>query len=48
MGFVGAKIPCPHGPCEGNVGLRKNVEYFKAARENVGEEFPLMLALNMC
>ena len=29
FGFVGAKIPCPYGPSEGDEGLRKNVEFFK-------------------
>ncbi|XP_062501533.1 L-rhamnonate dehydratase-like [Corticium candelabrum] len=43
LGFVGAKIPCPYGPSDGDTGLRKNVEFFKAAREKVGEDFPLML-----
>ena len=42
LGFVGAKIPCPHGPSEGDLGLKKNVEFFKRARENVGNDFPLM------
>ena len=26
LGFVGAKIPCPHGPSEGDQGLEKNVQ----------------------
>ena len=43
MGFVGAKIPCPFGPDAGEAGFRKNVEYFKAARELVGPDYPLML-----
>jgi L-rhamnonate dehydratase len=43
LGFVGAKIPCPYGPSEGDAGLRKNVEYFKNARAQVGDDFPLML-----
>lgn len=43
LGFVGAKIPCPHGPAEGDVGLKKNVEFFKNWREKVGDDFPLAL-----
>ena len=43
LGFVGAKVPCPYGPSEGNEGLRKNVAFFREWREKVGPEFPLML-----
>ena len=43
LGFVGAKIPCPYGPSAGDEGLRKNVAFFKDAREKVGPDFPLML-----
>lgn len=43
MGFVGAKIPCPYGPSDGDEGLRKNVAFFKEWREKVGPDFPLML-----
>jgi L-rhamnonate dehydratase len=43
LGFAGAKIPCPHGPAEGDVGLEKNVDFFRKWREAVGPEFPLML-----
>ncbi|KAK6187705.1 hypothetical protein SNE40_005669 [Patella caerulea] len=43
FGFVGAKIPCPHGPAEGDEGLRKNVEFFRKWRETVGDSFPLSL-----
>ncbi|XP_046379310.2 L-rhamnonate dehydratase-like [Haliotis rufescens] len=43
FGFVGAKIPCPYGPDEGDEGLRKNVEFFKGWREKVGPDFPLSL-----
>ena len=41
-GFVGAKIPCPYGPSEGDEGLKKNVDVFKQARNSVGPDFPLM------
>ena len=41
-GFVGAKIPCPYGPSEGDEGLKKNVNVFKQARQSVGPDFPLM------
>jgi len=40
---VGSKIPCAYGPSDGDEGLKKNVEIFKAAREAVGPDFPLML-----
>uniref|UniRef100_A0A0B7BEW8 Mandelate racemase/muconate lactonizing enzyme C-terminal domain-containing protein n=1 Tax=Arion vulgaris TaxID=1028688 RepID=A0A0B7BEW8_9EUPU len=43
LGFVGAKIACCHGPSDGDVGLRKNVEFFKGWREKVGPDFPLSL-----
>ena len=31
LGFVGAKIPCPYGPSDGDEGLRKNVEFYKVS-----------------
>jgi len=43
LGFVGAKIPCPYGPSDGDEGLRKNVEFFKGWRKKVGPDYPLML-----
>ncbi|ESO83459.1 hypothetical protein LOTGIDRAFT_133359 [Lottia gigantea] len=43
FGFVGAKVPCPYGPSEGDDGLKRNVEFFKGWREKVGDDFPLML-----
>jgi L-rhamnonate dehydratase len=43
LGFVGAKIPCPYGPSEGDEGLKKTMEFFKEARASVGDDFPLML-----
>jgi L-rhamnonate dehydratase len=43
LGFVGCKVPCPYGPADGVEGMRKNVEFFKQSREQVGEGFPLML-----
>lgn len=42
FGFVGAKIPCAHGPSEGGEGFKENVEIFRKARESVGPDFPLM------
>ena len=42
LGFVGAKISCAYGPSEGDLGLTKNVELFRKARESVGPDFPLM------
>ncbi|KAL9615345.1 MAG: hypothetical protein Q9167_000173 [Letrouitia subvulpina] len=41
MGFSGAKVPLPHGPAEGQSGLKKNVELLKKCRESVGPDFPL-------
>ena len=35
LGFVGAKVPCPYGPADGDEGLRKNVEFFQGWREKV-------------
>jgi len=43
LGFHGAKIPCPYGPCDGEVGMRKNEEFVKNWREKVGPDFSLML-----
>jgi len=43
LGFVGAKVPCPYGPSDGDEGLRKNVQYYKEWREKVGPDFPLSL-----
>merc|ERR1712048_907246 len=39
----GGKIPCPYGPSAGDEGLRKNAEFVKNWREQVGPDFPLML-----
>ncbi|KAL8805729.1 MAG: hypothetical protein Q9182_001762 [Xanthomendoza sp. 2 TL-2023] len=41
MGFIGAKVPLPHGPDEGHSGLRRNVDFLKKHRESVGPDFPL-------
>ena len=43
MGFWGAKVPLPHGPFEGEAGLRKNVAFLKAQRDKIGPDFPLMV-----
>ncbi len=43
LGFVGAKVACPYGPSDGDVGLKKNIEFFKGWREKVGPDFPLAL-----
>jgi L-rhamnonate dehydratase len=42
-GFVGGKLPLVHGPAEGAEGFRKNVERFRAAREQVGPDALLMV-----
>jgi L-alanine-DL-glutamate epimerase-like enolase superfamily enzyme len=41
MGFVGAKVPLPYGPDEGQPGLVKNIAFLKKHREDVGPDFPL-------
>jgi L-rhamnonate dehydratase len=43
MGFHGAKMPLPHGPADGQVGLQKNVAMVAEARAQVGPDFDLML-----
>lgn len=40
-GFIGAKVPLPYGPDQGQAGLRKNVEFLKKHRASVGRGFPL-------
>lgn len=42
-GFVGAKIPCPYGPADGDEGFQKNVEFFRLKREELGPNYPLAL-----
>lgn len=43
LGFVGCKVPCAFGQADGVEGFKKNIEYCKQARAQVGEGFPLML-----
>lgn len=43
MGFVAAKFPLPHGPAEGEEGMRKNIERVRQVRESVGPDFPIMI-----
>ena len=43
MGFWGAKVPLPHGPADGEPGLKRNVEFLAAHRDSVGADFPLMV-----
>ncbi|WVF71864.1 hypothetical protein IAT40_006674 [Kwoniella sp. CBS 6097] len=43
LGFWGGKVPLPHGPADGHVGIKKNVEYLKKQRDSVGEDFPIMV-----
>ncbi|KAL9621385.1 MAG: hypothetical protein Q9160_004145 [Pyrenula sp. 1 TL-2023] len=40
-GFIGAKVPLPYGPDEGQPGLAKNIAFLKKHREAVGPDFPL-------
>ena len=41
MGFIGAKVPLPYGPDEGQAGLAKNIACLKKHRESIGYDFPL-------
>lgn len=43
LGFIAGKVPLPHGPADGEVGLRRNIEFLAAHREAVGPDFPLMV-----
>merc|ERR1712070_131790 len=43
MGFKGAKVPLPYGPCDGQEGMSKNIAFIKNWREKVGPDFNLML-----
>jgi len=43
LGFVGAKIPLPYGPGDGDAGMKQNIERIKKARAAVGVDFPLMI-----
>jgi L-alanine-DL-glutamate epimerase-like enolase superfamily enzyme len=43
LGFIGAKMPLPHGPADGREGLNANVEMVARAREAVGPDFNIML-----
>jgi L-alanine-DL-glutamate epimerase-like enolase superfamily enzyme len=39
----GGKVPLPHGPADGEAGLRANVEFLAAHRDKVGAGYPLMV-----
>jgi len=43
LGFWGAKVPLPHGPGDGEAGLRQNVEFLAAHRAALGPGYPLMV-----
>jgi len=43
MGFLGGKMPLQYGPGSGEVGLQANVDQFRAMREQVGDDFWLMM-----
>jgi L-rhamnonate dehydratase len=47
LGFIGGKMPLHHGPAEGEEGLRKNLEMIRDMREKVGDDFWLMLELDV-
>lgn len=42
-GFLGGKLPLVHGPDEGMVGLRKNLDTVARARDQVGSDALLMV-----
>ena len=41
-GFIGGKMPIPHGPADRIEGLNANVDKFREMREKVGPNFHLM------
>lgn len=41
-GFIGGKMPLPHGPSDRLEGLNANVKQFRDMRESVGQNFLLM------
>ncbi len=41
-GFIGGKMPIPHGPADRIEGLNANVDKFREMREKVGPNFTLM------
>jgi L-rhamnonate dehydratase len=43
LGFLGGKVPLPHGPASGPQGLRENVAFLSQHREAIGPDFPLMV-----
>lgn len=51
LGFWGAKVPLPHGPHDGEGGLRANIDFLARHRDAVGPDYPLMvdcyMALNV-
>jgi len=46
MGFIGGKLPLPHGPAEGDAGLRANVELAADMRSRVGGPDEFFLAFD--
>ncbi|TDD99014.1 L-rhamnonate dehydratase [Jiangella asiatica] len=42
LGFAGSKLPLTYAPCEGEDGLRRNVEIAAAARDKLPADFPIM------
>eukprot|EP00698_Gefionella_okellyi_P020098 TRINITY_DN6271_c0_g2_i2.p1 TRINITY_DN6271_c0_g2~~TRINITY_DN6271_c0_g2_i2.p1 ORF type:complete len:374 (+),score=70.21 TRINITY_DN6271_c0_g2_i2:145-1266(+) len=43
FGFWGAKVPLPWGPADGAEGLKKNIDFLRECRRQVGDGFPLMI-----
>jgi L-rhamnonate dehydratase len=43
LGFWGGKVPLPHGPGDGEAGLKQNVAWLAEKRRAVGNDFPLMV-----
>ncbi|KWU42802.1 enolase C-terminal domain-like protein [Rhodotorula sp. JG-1b] len=43
MGFWGAKVALPYSPKDGFNFVRRNVDFLKAHRQDLGDDFPLMV-----
>jgi len=42
LGFIAAKLPLPHAPCDGDAGFEANVELARHWRAELGAGFPLL------
>lgn len=43
LGFWGAKVALPYSPKDGFDFVRRNVDFLKAHRQDLGDDFPLMV-----